>query len=403
MDLYASHLQWIDAQQARMVELVTQWARINSGSTHLAGLGRMADRAADDFAVLGGQMQRLDLPSMQKIDVQGNEIQLPLGQAIAIRKARPGGVRVFLSIHMDTVYGVDHPFQKVQTADKCRAVGPGVADAKGGLCVMLVALEALERSPFSAGIDWQVLINPDEELGSPGSAGLLRQYAAENQIGMIYEPALADGRLVGERKGSGNFDCVIHGKSAHAGRDFAAGRNAVCAAAQLVSALEKLSDLKKGVTVNPAKIDGGGPNNIVPELAVVRFNVRVPTPELQREMEGQIQRVMGEVAARDGIQVKLHGGFGAPPRVMDDRTVYLYKQLAECGDQLGMNLSWTSSGGASDGNKLAAAGLPVIDTLGPCGGNLHSPEEFVILPTLAERAKLSALLLMKLASGEISR
>src|SRR5262249_17454996 len=128
----------------------------------------------------------------------------------------------------------------------------GVADAKGGLAVMLIALQAFEQCPWSKNIGWEILINPDEEIGSPGSSELLRQCATSNHVGMVYEPAFADGAIVSQRKGSGNFDLVVRGRAAHAGRDFAQGRNALTAAATAAIALDHLNQSIPNVTINIA-------------------------------------------------------------------------------------------------------------------------------------------------------
>lgn len=388
-----------------MVSLVIDWCNINSGSRNVAGLAAMSRALQSAFAPLGGEMCETALPPETIVDASGQSVAFPLGKAISVRKRADAPVQVFLCIHMDTVYGQDHAFQVVRRADDRTLNGPGVADAKGGLCVMLVALEALEQSEWAGKIGWEVLITPDEELGSPGSAALLAECARRNQIGLVFEPAHADGALVGERKGSGNFTVVIRGKSAHAGRDFHQGRNAIHAAAELVVALEEINRTGPkwghGVTVNVGRIDGGGPTNIVPDLAIVRFNVRVPAHQPPQRIEGELQRVLDRVRLREGIQVAMTGGFNSPPRAMDVETTRLYQQLADCGKEIGLTLTWHSSGGVSDANKLAAAGLPVIDTLGPCGGNLHSDQEFLLTETLTAKAKLTALFLMRIASGSI--
>jgi glutamate carboxypeptidase len=401
MSRFAPHLRWIDDQHERMVRLVTNWANINSGSRNIIGLSQLSVELSREFEVLGGQQARISLPSECIIDPAGRRVDVSIAQAISIRKRPQASMKVFLCIHMDTVYGPDNPFQTVRQIDAQTIAGPGVADAKGGLCVMLIALEALERSPFAGQIGWEVLINPDEEIGSPGSGSFMKEAAQRNQIGMVFEPALPDGALVGERKGSGNFDAIIHGRSAHAGRDFQHGRNAMHAAAAMVIELDELNRMLPGVTVNVGRIDGGGPSNVVPDLAVVRFNCRVPTPQLLARVDVELNRIAKEIDQRDGISVELYGGFRSPPKMMDATTLRLYEQVADCGRDLGLSLTWRPSGGASDGNKLAAAGLPVIDTLGPRGGSIHSSEEYLLLDSLTERAKLSALLLMKLASGEI--
>jgi glutamate carboxypeptidase len=229
-------LEWINAQQGRMRELVGRWASINSWTHNLAGLATLAGELQSDFAILGGEMKLLDLPPQESVDARGNVTLAPLGKAISIVKRPDAPVRVFLGIHYDTVYAPDDPFQSVDSPDDRTLRGPGVIDAKGGLAVMLIALEALERTDVRDRIGWEVLLNPDEEIGSPGSAGLLAGCAARNQVGLVFEPAFPDGSLVNERKGSGNFSAVIRGRSAHAGRDFTAGRNAVVAAADFAVA-----------------------------------------------------------------------------------------------------------------------------------------------------------------------
>jgi glutamate carboxypeptidase len=400
MNLIEPTLCWIDSQQDRLRRLVTEWAGINSGTHNLSGLARLASRLATEFAILDGQMKLLDLPPERSVDSRGEEIAMPLGQAISIRK-RPGApLRVFLGIHYDTVYERDHLFQQVEAIDADILRGPGVVDAKGGLAVMLIALEALERNGQADQMGWEVLINPDEEIGSPGSIGLFTEAAARNHLGLLFEPAFPDGSLVSERKGSGNFSVVIRGKSAHAGRAFAAGRNAVVAAADFALSAHRLNGTIPDMTLNTGRIDGGGPVNVVPDLAIVRLNVRIARSEDQQPIEAELARIASQVASRHGVSVKVHGGFPSPPKVLDDRTRQLCRQIENCGKELGIPINWTRSGGASDGNKLAAAGLPVIDTLGPVGGNLHSPDEYLVLPSLAERAKLCALLLLTLASSK---
>jgi glutamate carboxypeptidase len=394
-------LKWIDGQHDRMVALVTRWCKINSGSRNLAGLSAMLMELQGAFTSLGGEMREISVSPETVIDNSGQSVALPLGKALSIRKRRDAAIQVLLCIHMDTVYGTEHPFQTVRWTDDQTMNGPGVADAKGGIAVMLIALEAFEKCGNTGKLGWEILLTPDEELGSPGSAELLVESARRNQIGLIFEPAHSDGALVGQRKGSGNFTFTIRGKSAHAGRDFHLGRNAMHAAARLVTALDEVNRTYAGVTVNVGRIDGGGPSNIVPDLAIVRSNIRVPAHEHRQRIEAELQRIVEAVNQTDGIKVEMSGGFSSPPRPMDLATTRLYEQLAECGSRIGLPITWHASGGVSDANKLAAAGLPVIDTLGPCGGNLHSSEEFLLTDTLTSRAKLVALFLYKLALADL--
>lgn len=330
---------------------------------------------------------------------------MPLGQAISMTKRPDAPLQVLLVIHMDTVYGPDHPFAATTLLDDNRLQGPGVADAKGGLVVMLTALEAFEQFPQANNLGWQVIINPDEELGSPGSAALLAETAQHHHVGLVFEPTLPDGTLIAARKGSGNFSIAIHGRSAHAGRDIDAGRNAIHAMAKLIDQLTALPQQREGLTVSAAYIEGGtaaGPANIVPDLAVCRLNMRVANHADQAFAETELQRLVNEVNSQDGYSAQLHGCFQAPPKPLDEPLQQLLDAVAACGRELDIPIRWRDSGGVCDGNKLAAAGLVNVDTLGPRGGDIHSENEYLLLDSLTERAKLTALLLMKLAAGDIT-
>jgi glutamate carboxypeptidase len=263
---------------------------------------------------------------------------------------------------------------------------------------MLIAVEALERSPWAANVGWEVLINPDEEIGSPGSSHLFDEAAKRNHVGLLFEPAMPDGSLVSHRGGSGSYSVIVRGRSAHAGRDPHMGRNAIVAAAELTASLSKLAT--DGITVNVSKIDGGGPTNVVPNLAICRFNVRAKTPPDQQRIQRQIDEVLATFRDRDGIRMELHGGFHRPPKPLDEGTQHLQKQLESCARELNVPISWRYSGGVSDGNQLAAAGLPNLDSLGPRGGSIHSSDEFLLLDSLTERAKLATLLIRLLATDE---
>jgi glutamate carboxypeptidase len=215
-------------------------------------------------------------------------------------------------------------------------------------------------------------------------------------MGLTYEPALPDGTLAGARKGSGNFSAVVTGRAAHAGREPEKGRNALLAAADLALRLKALTH--GGLTVNPAKIDGGGPNNIVPDHAVLRFNMRPSTPADQAAAQAALGALIGEIAAQHEVATELHGGFNRPPKPMDSVQQKLFDLVKDCGGALGLPIGWRDTGGVCDGNNIAALGLPVVDTMGVRGGSIHSSDEFMIVPSLVERAKLSALVLMRLAA-----
>jgi glutamate carboxypeptidase len=194
---------------------------------------------------------------------------------------------------------------------------------------------------------------------------------------------------------------VVRGRSAHAGRTFASGRSAIVAAAELVGWLDALNRERPGVCVNIGKIDGGGPVNVVPDLSLVRFNVRVADAEAMEWVRPRLDALITRLAARDGIRAELRGEFRSPPKPVDPPTQRLLEHVADCGSRLGLDVRWKATGGVCDGNKLAAAGLPNVDTLGVRGGAIHSDREYLLIDSLTERAKLTALLLMRLAAGEL--
>ena len=152
-----------------------------------------------------------------------------------------------------------------------------------------------------------------------------------------------------------------------------------------------------GVNVNPARIDGGGPNNIVPDLAVLRFNVRPTTPEQQAAITAEIGALILGVAAQHEVAITLDGGFARPPKPLDANQLRLFELVRDCGRDLSLDIGWRDTGGVCDGNNLAATGLAVVDTLGPRGGAIHASDEYLCTDRLAERAQLSALLLMRVA------
>jgi glutamate carboxypeptidase len=383
-----------------MLDQVQSWAAVNSGSRNLDGLAEMAGIYADAFSALPGKLVLQDPDPVDAMTANGALEALQHGRNLHLQVRPEAPVQLLFTGHMDTVYGADHPFQMLAWRDDRQVLGgPGVADMKGGIAVMLAALKAAETSEDAARFGYEVVINSDEEVGSPGSASLIERAARGKRAALTYEPsALPDGTLAGARPGSGNFSIFIEGRSAHAGRNPEEGRNALVAAADLAVRLSKAKGPR--LSVNPARIDGGGPNNVVPDKAVLRVNMRPFTPEDQARARALLDAAVAMVAAEHEVAVHVHGGFGRPPKPMDQPTERLFELVKSCGADLGQQIGWRASGGVCDGNNIAACGVPVVDTMGVRGGAIHSSDEYLIVESLVERAQLSALAILRLASGD---
>lgn len=385
-----------DALIARAID----WANVNSGSRNAEGLNAVLAALEAEANRLPAEVTRIPTQGSTTVADDGSVRADAHADALKITARPEAPIQVVLTGHYDTVFPAESRFQSVATRPDGALNGPGVADMKGGISVLLGALEAFETHPDRHGVGWTVLLSPDEEIGSPASAPLLAELGARGHVGLTYEPALADGTLAGERKGSGNFHLIVTGKAAHAGRAFEEGRNAVAGAAIIAAALHGLNGRREGVTVNVAKISGGGALNVVADNAVVRFNVRVPDAQSAAWITDAVREIVA-TPPFDGLTLDLHGGMTRAPKPMDASQTALFEAVREAGALLGQPIAWKPSGGVCEGNNLHAAGLPNIDTLGVRGGDIHSDQEFAWPDSFVERAQLSALILCKIASGEI--
>ena len=393
-------LDHVAARRAGIVDRAIGWADTNSGSRNADGLNAVLTALESEAGRLPATVLRLPTQGSTVVGDDGRVKSVAHADALSIVARPEAPIQVVLTGHYDTVFPADSEFQTVTTRPDGALNGPGIADMKGGISVMLAALEAFETHPARDAIGWTVLLSPDEEIGSPASAPLLARLGAAGHVGMTYEPALADGTLAGARKGSGNFHLIVTGKAAHAGRAFDEGRNAVAGAAIVAAALHALNGRREGVTVNVAKISGGGALNVVADNAVVRFNVRVPDAQGAAWVTDAVKAIVA-TPPFDGLTLDMHGGMTRAPKPMDASQTALFEAVRETGALLGQPIAWTPSGGVCEGNNLHAAGLPNIDTLGVLGGDIHSDQEFACPDSFVDRAQLSALILCKLASGEI--
>lgn len=393
-------LALVRERQDAMLQRTLDWARINTGSWNADGLGQFAPLLGDVMREMGMQVELAQTPPIKTVADDGSSDAFQTGPVVLGVMRPEAPVQVVLTGHYDTVFP-DGTFTEIKQLDDNRINGPGTADMKGGIVVMLEALRAFDAGPDRDKLGYRIVLSPDEETGNFASADFITRAATGAHIGMTYEPAMETGQLAGARKGSAVIDVVLRGKASHAGRAYFEGRSAIYAAADLATRIEKLNENDSGVTFNVGTIDGGNAVNIVPEIAVVRLGARAPDGASADWAMKALEAELDTVLQRDGITGEVHGGFYRPPKPRNAAQADLFGAVAETGRALNLEIEFVDTGGVCEGNNVFAAGVPNIDTLGVRGGLIHSHDEFFCVDSLAERAGLSALILNRLADGRI--
>lgn len=402
----------MSARQSRLEEELAEMVAIPTGQGHLEGLARLHDILADRLRGLGADVESrpgrprpgwLEIHTEADVGDAEFDPERPVPPTLVAKRRVGDGaaaIRTVLCGHLDTVHPPGGTFQTMVASEPDRATGPGVMDMKGGLVLALSALEVLAE--LGRGVDWTFVLVPDEETGTYHSEETLADAARGHDVGLVFEPALADGSLVVERMGSGHFMIESHGRAAHVGRAFGDGRSAVVALSRAVLEVSALAAPERGRIVNIGPMHGGGVTNAVPHHARAWGNVRYPDSTtqvaLEREMHAVVERLDDDLRTEDPdcASVRLRTAFVRPAKPRTPEVIELAERARAISEAMGHPMPFASTGGACDGNLLQAAGVPTIDTLGVRGGGMHRPDEFIHLSSLAERATLLAVLLHRL-------
>ncbi|MCA1708196.1 MAG: M20 family metallopeptidase [Actinobacteria bacterium] len=292
-----------------------------------------------------------------------------------------GTPRVLVLGHLDTVWPLGTAARWPFSIRDDIASGPGAFDMKAGLVQMLFALRSLDDLD---GV--MVLINSDEEIGSPTSRELIETSAVGLQAALVLEPS-ADGALKIARKGTSSFEVLIAGRAAHAGLDPESGVNATIELAHQILRIKELADPLRGTTVTPTVITGGTTVNTVPSAASVHIDVRAESADEQARVERGLRDLEPVLA---GAGMELGCGPTTPP-LPASASAKLFAEAQLIASSLGIGpLEGVSVGGGSDGNRTAAVGIPTLDGLGAVGGRAHAEGEYVSVRAMPERAALVA-------------
>jgi glutamate carboxypeptidase len=263
---------------------------------------------------------------------------------------------------------------------------------KSGIVCGLWAIQALEALKIKPAGPVRFFLNADEEVSSIAFRDELLAEARLARAVLVLEPAAAKGALKTARKGVGEFQVTVRGRSAHAGINPSAGVNAISELARQILRIEKLSRPRRGLTVNVDVIQGGTRSNVIPEHAVARVDVRVPTAADREKIERQMRAL---TPIHPEATLEITGGVNRPPLERKMASA-LFRQARDLGRKMGLELDEAATGGGSDGNFTAALGIPTLDGLGGTGDGAHARHEHVIVRELPQRAALLAALIATL-------
>jgi glutamate carboxypeptidase len=372
-----SLLKHCQTKLPEMLRCLQEAVEIESPSGSKANVDRMAAFFASEFKRYAGSVEVLPHPSA--------------GAAVCaefwggIRGQRP----VLLLGHHDTVWDLGTISTMPFRVRNGRAYGPGVLDMKSGLVCGLWAIRALQALGVEPRSPVHFFLNPDEEVSSVAFRDTIEAEAKRARAVLVLEPAAAGGALKTERKGVGEFQITVQGRSAHAGTNPGAGVNAVSELARQILRIEKLARPGQGLTLNVGVIHGGTRSNVIPERASAAVDVRV-----SRRGDGELleRKLHSLKPINSGARLEIRGGVNRP--VMERaQAANLFRQARELGRQLGMKLDQASTGGGSDGNFTAALGIPTLDGLGAVGEGAHARHEHILIRELPRRVALLAALL----------
>lgn len=369
-----------------MLELIEKLVNIDSGSTCKTGVDKIGE-------ILINEYKQMDL----SIEIKENE---EFGNNIVIKHKEALKPEILLIAHMDTVFPIGTAAERPFTIKDGLAFGPGVADMKASQVTLLYAMKYLYEKNDAALKNVIIILNSDEEIGSPTSRELIEEISKEVKYALVMEPARKDGSIVSSRRGGGRYTLHVHGRSAHSGVAPEEGRSAIEELAYKTIKLNHLTDHEQGISVSVGIVEGGDAVNMIPDSATGYVDVRVESDEQSLEIAKQIENICS-VPDVPGTTIDLEGGITRPPMELDDKNQKLLEIVKEVGNSFGLKVTDSHTGGGSDASFPSHLGVATIDGVGPIGGKLHNEGEYLEIDSLTERCFLLAETVSRLSgTGE---
>jgi glutamate carboxypeptidase len=377
--------QRFQEKQTEIVSLIRALVETESPSGDEAGSRAVAELLADSAA--GARC----ITALERIDAPG------FGQHLVVRAfgGRPESTSVMLVGHTDTVHPRGSVGERPWRVDQGRIYGPGIFDMKANCALAIAVLHAFDDLGIVPRCEVTLALTCDEEVGSFSGWPLLQQLGRSRPVrcGLVLEPPVSGGSVKTGRKGTGMFTMHVHGLAAHAGLDPEKGASAILELARQIERLHALNDPRSGITVNVGVIQGGTRSNVVAAEAQGEIDVRFSTAQELMAIE---QTLLGATPFDQRVVLTVTGGINRPPLERTAQVVQLYQLAKDVAGSLGFELGEAQVGGASDGNFLAAMGIPILDGLGIDGDGAHADHEHIVIDDISRRGALLAGLIAAL-------
>lgn len=365
--------------QEDLVALLRALVALESPTTEKAAVDRLGAFVAERLKDLGASVER------RPQEAVGDHWIATWGDPEA-------ATQILTLCHLDTVWPLGTLSRMPIREEGGCLYGPGAFDMKGGIAILLGALQGLRRMGLRPPHRIRMLFTSDEETGSETSRVLIEEEARRSHLVLCLEPALPDGSLKTFRKGVADFTVIAYGRSAHAGADPHRGINAIEELAYQIMRLRQLADPRRGTTVTVGVIRGGTRPNVVPEQAEMIVDVRVSTRAEMSRIEAAFRNLRPIL---EGARLEVRGGFNRPPMERNAQMIATFERARAIAATLGLALTEGGTGGGSDANFTAALGIPTLDGLGAVGNGAHALDEHVRIDSLPLRAALVAALLSR--------
>jgi glutamate carboxypeptidase len=370
-------LSYFEERQSEMLEFMRWLVEQESMSREPEATQRIAENLGERIAEMGAKVDLLS--------------DLRYGATLRARFALNHNSQAFddkqllVVGHLDTVWPLGTLSVRPFRVEGERAFGPGIFDMKAGVTIATFAARAIKELSRSTQRPVTFLMTCDEETGSHFSREVIEEEARRACAALVIEPPIPGGTIKTARKGVGEFELIAHGRSAHAGNDPRLGISAITEMAHQILAINKLMDYERGTTLNVGVIHGGVLSNVIAAEAIASVDMRYQTAE-----EGA--RITEAIAALkpvlDGARLEVRGGINRPPLVRTPEIAALFEQAKRLATEIDYELKEGSVGGGSDGNFIAALGVPVLDGLGVDGAGAHAEHEHIIISDIPRRAAL---------------